>query len=229
MQGFRAQTRQWPVQPVALAASRLAHLPPGAAVADFGAGDARLAAALAGRARVTSLDLVAATPGVVACNFTNTPLSEEEKGRMQGVGRRCVGAAPRARPPRPHPPLGAIPHPQNHPLPPATASQDAAVFCLALMGTDYPRALREAARALRPGGLLWIAEVASRLAPAGGGVHDVRPLVAAVATLGFRPTASSTPSPLFVVLEFERTAAPPPARIDVARWPTLRPCIYKKR
>ena len=33
MQGFRAQTRQWPVQPVALAASRLAHLPPGCSFA----------------------------------------------------------------------------------------------------------------------------------------------------------------------------------------------------
>ena len=41
---------------------------------------------------------------------------------------------------------------------------DVAVFCLALMGTDYPGFLREAARVVKPGGRLWIAEVRSRFA-----------------------------------------------------------------
>jgi ubiquinone/menaquinone biosynthesis C-methylase UbiE len=36
---------------------------------------------------------------------------------------------------------------------------DIAVFCLALMGTDYPSFLEEAHRVLKPQGLLWIAEV----------------------------------------------------------------------
>ena len=36
---------------------------------------------------------------------------------------------------------------------------DVAVFCLALMGTDYPSFLREAARVLKPHGIIWIAEV----------------------------------------------------------------------
>lgn len=39
------------------------------------------------------------------------------------------------------------------------ASVDVAVFCLALMGTDYPAFLREAHRVLRAGGRLWVAEV----------------------------------------------------------------------
>jgi hypothetical protein len=40
-----------------------------------------------------------------------------------------------------------------------SASQDAAVFSLALMGTDYGGFLVEAARVLRPKGWLWLAEV----------------------------------------------------------------------
>ena len=36
---------------------------------------------------------------------------------------------------------------------------DIAVFCLALMGTDYPSFLQEAARVLKPHGTTWIAEV----------------------------------------------------------------------
>lgn len=40
-----------------------------------------------------------------------------------------------------------------------TASVDIAIFCLALMGTDYPTFLEEAHRVLKPHGLLWIAEV----------------------------------------------------------------------
>lgn len=39
------------------------------------------------------------------------------------------------------------------------ASVDVAVFCLALMGTDYPSFLEEAARVLKPHGIIWIAEV----------------------------------------------------------------------
>ncbi len=40
-----------------------------------------------------------------------------------------------------------------------TASVDVAVFCLALMGTDYSSFLEEAARVLKPHGIIWIAEV----------------------------------------------------------------------
>lgn len=48
----------------------------------------------------------------------------------------------------------------NLPLP--NVSVDAAVFCLALMGTDYGRFIEEADRVLKKGGRLWIAEVRSR-------------------------------------------------------------------
>lgn len=65
--------------------------------------------------RVHSLDLVAAAPGVIACNMADTPLQ--------------------------------------------SGSCDAAVFSLALMGTDYGAFLTEAARVLKQAGWLWIAEV----------------------------------------------------------------------
>ena len=54
-------------------------------------------------------------------------------------------------------------------VPLENSSADAAVFCLALMSTDYPEALSEAARVLRPGGTLWVAEVRSRFAGGKGG------------------------------------------------------------
>lgn len=45
----------------------------------------------------------------------------------------------------------------NTPVP--SESQNVAIFCLALMGTDYPQYLREGARVLEKGGILWLAEV----------------------------------------------------------------------
>lgn len=65
-------------------------------MADFGCGDAQVAAEAA--QRVHSFDLVAVAPGVTACNMADVPLPD--------------------------------------------ASVDAAVFCLALMGTDYGAFLR---------------------------------------------------------------------------------------
>lgn len=62
-----------------------------------------------------SLDLVAAGPGVIACDMVQTPLRDN--------------------------------------------SIDVAVFSLALMGTDYGQFLLDAARVLKQGGWLWIAEV----------------------------------------------------------------------
>lgn len=71
-QGFRSQTAAWPVQPVEVAIAWLRGLPDALVVADFGCGDAALAAGA--RQRVHSFDLVAGAPGVVACNIAHTPL-----------------------------------------------------------------------------------------------------------------------------------------------------------
>ena len=83
MQGFRRQTAAWPVHPVDIAARWLRGLPEALTVADFGCGDAALAAAV--RQRVHSFDLVAGAPGVVACNIADVPLG---KHKVQGLGVR---------------------------------------------------------------------------------------------------------------------------------------------
>lgn len=54
-------------------------------------------------------------------------------------------------------------------LPLKDDSIDAAVFCLALMGTNYGAFVDQAVRALRPGGELWVAEVQSRRVRGAGG------------------------------------------------------------
>ncbi len=61
----------------------------------------------------------------------------------------------------------------------ANDSVDVAVFCLALMGTDYGSFLEEAFRVLKPGGWLWIAEVRSRFADKQGR-DDTTPLLRAL-------------------------------------------------
>lgn len=196
--GFRAAVAAWPARPVDAAVAFVSSLPTGAAVADFGCGDAELAARVEGHARVASLDLVAIAPGVVAADI---------------AGR----------------------------VPLADASHDAVVLCLALMGTDYPNAFGEAARVLKAGGSLWIAEVRSRFAagagaPGAGGASpaptskdDVRPFSRAVAALGFAPALVDRASSHFVVLTFTRLPGGPAPVGDVGTWPALRPCAYKRR
>lgn len=53
-------------------------------------------------------------------------------------------------------------------LPLPNSSIDVAVLCLALMGTNWVEGVREAARIVRPGGEVWVAEIRSRFARAGG-------------------------------------------------------------
>ena len=74
-QGFRKQTAQWPRQPLDECIAWLRRCPTTWAVADFGCGDARLAAAVPQRT-VHSFDLVAAAPGVVACDMCDIPLED---------------------------------------------------------------------------------------------------------------------------------------------------------
>jgi len=118
------------------------------------------------------------------------------------------------------------------------ASVDCAVFSLSLMGTDYGSFLEEAHRVLKPGGLLWIAEVRSRF-DGKNGAASVSSFISALSKLGFKlkrePDERNT---MFFTVELiktwvnkptaKTTKGGPTASASVA-WPPLKACSYKKR
>ncbi|KAJ1459845.1 methyltransferase-domain-containing protein [Pelagophyceae sp. CCMP2097] len=73
--GFREQAKSWPENPLDAMIANLSKKAK-CVVADFGCGDARLAAELEKVHTVHSFDLVAANKNVVACNMARTPLAE---------------------------------------------------------------------------------------------------------------------------------------------------------
>lgn len=105
-------------------------------------------------------------------------------------------------------------------------SIDVAVFCLSLMGVDYPRFLKEAHRVLKLGGFLLIAEVKSRFDPANDGASPTQ-FVDALKRLGFALVSQDEKNKMFCMFTFkkqgEKTGKKP------IQWPDLKPCIYKKR
>eukprot|EP01065_Artemidia_motanka_P023305 TRINITY_DN2781_c0_g1_i1.p1 TRINITY_DN2781_c0_g1~~TRINITY_DN2781_c0_g1_i1.p1 ORF type:complete len:360 (+),score=139.52 TRINITY_DN2781_c0_g1_i1:72-1151(+) len=99
---------------------------------------------------------------------------------------------------------------------------DFVVLCLALMGTNWHGALREAHRMLRPGGKLKVAEVTSRLA--GGGA----PFAAVLEKVGFSVlTSSGSHFSLFEATRQPGVAGRPSPGFDPAS--VLSPCMYRKR
>lgn len=87
VQGFRQQTQHWPVQPVQQAIAWLNGRPHSWVAADFGCGDAQLAASVPHK--VHSLDLVASGPGVIACNMADTPLGKAQGTSAQAAELAC--------------------------------------------------------------------------------------------------------------------------------------------
>ena len=79
---------------------------------------------------------------------------------------------------------------------------DVAIFCLALMGLDYPSFLIEATRVLKQGGYLWIAEVRSRFAEKQQ--EDSGRFVGAVESLGYQLLSENASNKMFAVFEFKR-------------------------
>ncbi|XP_069496572.1 ribosomal RNA-processing protein 8 [Ambystoma mexicanum] len=104
------------------------------------------------------------------------------------------------------------------PLP--DGSVDIAVFCLALMGTNLRDFFAEANRILKQGGVLKLAEVASRF-------EDVRLFLSALANMGFKNTSKDTENSFFYTFEFTKTG--PPKSKGKLPGLELKPCLYKKR
>ncbi|KAJ1883679.1 25S rRNA (adenine645-N1)-methyltransferase, partial [Kickxella alabastrina] len=105
-------------------------------------------------------------------------------------------------------------------VPLADGAADIVIFCLALMGTDFLKFIREANRILRTGGELKIAEVVSR-------VSDVAAFVAELEGQGFKLKHKDTKNKMFIMLDFVKVRASP-AKLT-ANPGLLKPCIYKRR
>ncbi|XP_043115286.1 ribosomal RNA-processing protein 8 isoform X2 [Puntigrus tetrazona] len=95
-----------------------------------------------------------------------------------------------------------------------------AVFCLSLMGTNLGDFLAEANRVLVMGGVLKIAEVASRF-------ENVRSFISALSSLGFKLVQKDTENSHFFTFEFIKTGKAPGNVKKVGL--QLKPCLYKKR
>ncbi|XP_030450710.2 ribosomal RNA-processing protein 8 isoform X1 [Syzygium oleosum] len=108
-----------------------------------------------------------------------------------------------------------------------SSSVDVAIFCLSLMGLNYPNFLKEAHRVLKPSGWLLIAEVKSRLDPKTGGADPTK-FIKAVCELGFTPVSKDFTNKMFVLFYFKKQEKPSSKRKEI-QWPELKPCIYKRR
>ncbi|KAL6470880.1 hypothetical protein MHYP_G00195300 [Metynnis hypsauchen] len=105
-------------------------------------------------------------------------------------------------------------------VPLADSTVDIAVFCLSLMGTNLADFLAEANRVLVDGGVLKIAEVASRF-------DDIRPFTGALSRLGFKLVSKDTENTHFYSFEFIKTQNAPDNVKKIGL--QLKPCLYKKR
>ncbi|KAL8097723.1 ribosomal RNA-processing protein 8 isoform X2 [Apium graveolens] len=112
----------------------------------------------------------------------------------------------------------------NTPL--ENSSIDVAVFCLSLMGTNFPSYLREAERVLKQSGWLLIAEVKSRFDPTNGGADPNR-FSKAICELGFYSVSKDFSNKMFILFYFKKKEKLK-SKNDID-WPSLKPCLYKRR
>ncbi|KAJ2677415.1 25S rRNA (adenine645-N1)-methyltransferase [Coemansia spiralis] len=100
---------------------------------------------------------------------------------------------------------------------------DVAIFCLALMGTDFIKFIREANRILRVGGELRIAEVISR-------ISDMKAFANALEEQGFNLIHKDVHNKMFAMLHFTKVkSSPQKFAVATTDLDLLKPCIYKRR
>ncbi|KAK6529664.1 25S rRNA (adenine645-N1)-methyltransferase [Arthrobotrys megalospora] len=167
--GFRQQVESWPENPVDIYIRRL-----------FTRGKLRDSGFRGGKHRPSGISSANANPlGVKGFQDTTDsfPLPRAKDGYTTvidlGCGEAALAKAITSAKPRPKikvnsydlhapNPLVTVADIANLPLP--DGSVDIAIFCLALMGTNWPKMIEEAVRVLRNGGEVWIAEIKSRFA-----------------------------------------------------------------
>ncbi|XP_056696324.1 ribosomal RNA-processing protein 8 isoform X1 [Spinacia oleracea] len=108
-----------------------------------------------------------------------------------------------------------------------SSSVDVAVFCLSLMGTDFPSYLQEAHRVLKPRGWLLIAEVKSRFDPNTGGADPIN-FSKAICELGFTTVTKDFSNKMFILFFFKKKEEQL-RDVNEIEWPELKPCLYKRR
>ncbi|KAG6548270.1 hypothetical protein Mapa_010321 [Marchantia paleacea] len=108
-----------------------------------------------------------------------------------------------------------------------TSSIDVAVFCLSLMGTDYPTFIEEAHRVLKSRGWMVVAEVKSRL-DAGNGGAGPQAFISALKSFGFALDSQDSSNKMFHMFYFQKEGFKHDAKRKI-NWPELKPCIYKRR
>jgi ribosomal RNA-processing protein 8 len=106
-------------------------------------------------------------------------------------------------------------------VPLSDCSLDVVVFSLSLMNTDYSRALLEARRILKPSGLLFIAEVESRMK------NGPKSFISEVSNFGFRQRKEYQDLKVFLLFDFAVSTNQPVSFQNTSA--SLGPCLYKKR
>ncbi|KAJ0971960.1 hypothetical protein J5N97_019919 [Dioscorea zingiberensis] len=107
-----------------------------------------------------------------------------------------------------------------------SSSVDVVVFCLSLMGTNFPSYLQEANRVLKPCGWLLVAEVRSRFDPNNGGA-DPDKFCEAVCKLGYTLVSKDLRNKMFVLFYFRKKEKA--SLVKGIEWPELKACLYKRR